>query len=311
MKQREPTIGIATLSACFGHTAQAFYLNRQQRSRMQERTQHETTVVLDLLHAIRQRLPRLGGRKLLHMIGDELTRRCIPIGRDRFFTLLRMHGLLSHRSRAFVVRTTNSQHPYKRYVNLILGMKPDRPNQLWVADITYILVSGHFLYLSLITDAYSHKIVGYAIANTLDKAGPLQALRQALKGRETTAEGTLEPLIHHSDRGCQYCSYEYTDLLKASKIKISMGEVGNPYENAIAERINGILKYEFEMTRGFESDAIATRSIDQAIETYNQLRPHLSCNYLTPDQAHQTKGVLLKRWKPSTYKSNLKPIKEF
>jgi putative transposase len=166
-----------------------------------------------LIHAIRQRLPRLGGRKLFYLIQAERSRLRIHIGRDRFFTLLRMHGLLSHRSRAFVVRTTNSRHRHKRYTNLIHGMKPDRPDQVWVADITYLVVPRHFLYLSLITDAYSHKIVGYAGADTLEREGPLQALPQALNGRKGTADGTGEPLIHHSDRGSQYCSDDYTDIL--------------------------------------------------------------------------------------------------
>ena len=175
-----------------------------------------------------------------------------------------------------------------------------RPNQLWVSDITYIRTGNDFSYLSLITDAYSHKIVGWAVAETLHTKGPLTALQMAVK----TLQKGKESLIHHSGRGLQYCCKEYVELLSSYNIQISMTNQGDPGENAIAERINRTIKEEFNC-RAFLSFEQAKAAIAQSIQAYNNLRPHASCDYLTPNQAHQQEGLLKKRWRKYDRKKHL------
>lgn len=236
-------------------------------------------------------MPRLGTRKLQHMIIPLLEQHGINIGRDKLFDLLADNGLLVRRRKRRKVATTDSNHPYRRYPNLIRGMEVLSAEQLWVSDITYISLREDFGYLSLVTDAYSRKIVGYCLYPTLKAEGPLQALEMALK--QYSGKGQL---IHHSDRGCQYCCGLYTQKLDHNNISISMTEKGDPYENAIAERVNGILKDEFGLERNFGSFTEAREAVDKAVQTYNNVRPHASCNYLTPEQAHHQQGALKLRW---------------
>jgi transposase InsO family protein len=172
-------------------------------------------------------------------------------------------------------------------------MEVSRPNHLWVSDITYISVADGYGYLSLVTDAYSRKIIGYCLRPDLKKEGPLEALNNALDGWVDRRE----QLIHHSDRGLQYCCGDYTMTLKNKGISISMTENGDPYENALAERINGILKEEFLLDKDFDDFEQARIAVEQAVNTYNSLRPHASCDYQTPDQAHNLQGPLNMRWK--------------
>jgi putative transposase len=167
-----------------------------------------------------------------------------------------------------------------------------RPNQLWVSDITYIRTENDFSYLSLITDAYSHKIVGWAVAETLHTKGPLAALNMVTK----TLQKGKESLIQHSDRGLQYCCKDYIELLTSHTIQISMTSQADPGENAIAERINRTIKEEFNC-RAFLSFEQARAAIAKSIQAYNNLRPHASCDYLTPNLAHQQHGPLRKRWR--------------
>jgi transposase InsO family protein len=174
------------------------------------------------------------------------------------------------------------------------------PEELWVSDITYIKTAQGHAYLSLITDAYSKKIMGYELLNNLSTEGPLNALKSALKNRKYSHN-----LIHHSDRGLQYCSLDYTQLLKKNNLTISMTESGDPYENAVAERINGILKYEFLLIEGFKDHIQALEVIKQSIGVYNEYRPHLSCQMLTPNVAHLQKNIKTKKWKKKTSKDLL------
>ncbi len=186
-----------------------------------------------------------------------------------------------------------SRHWLKKYPNLIREMEIKSPEHVWVSDITYIRLTDGFCYLSLITDAYSRKIMGYYLSKDLSHYGCLEALKTAINQR-------LNPyskLIHHSDRGVQYCCNEYVGLLRDSKISISMTEESDPYENAIAERLNGILKDEFQLDSEFKSYEAASRAVNNAVNTYNEHRPHASCNYLTPLQAHTQIGELKRRWK--------------
>ena len=237
-------------------------------------------------------MPRIGTRKLHYLLGDALQRHGISIGRNKLFDLLSDYGLLVRRRKRKGVSTTDSNHPFRKYPNLVRELQVLRPNHLWVSDITYLSLIDGFCYLSLVTDAYSRKIVGYCLHPTLKKEGPIQALKMAVADRVYR-----QPLIHHSDRGLQYCCGDYISLLGQSGISISMTEKGDPYENAIAERVNGILKSEFELDSAFSSFEAAKAAVDKAIDIYNHQRPHSSCNYLTPVQAHLQQGLLPTKWK--------------
>lgn len=251
-------------------------------------------LVLTLVSKIRERQKRIGGRKLLHMV-----RPLIPeqeqIGRDAFFDMLRSNGMLVRKRRTRVF-TTNSFHWLRKYPNLIKGLVLQRPNQLWVSDITYIKTAAGFVYLYLITDAYSRKIVGWHLSNTMQAKDALKALYMAISQLEAGAK----EIIHHSDRGIQYCSSKYVNCLNKHDMLISMTEKGSPYENALAERVNGILKTEWLYDMKLKNRAEADQAIKHIINIYNTERPHSSVEMLTPDQAHQGTGVLKRLWK--TYK---------
>jgi putative transposase len=240
---------------------------------------------------IRERQKRLGARKLLGMI-----RPLIPdgeqIGRDAFFDLLRRNYMLvrKRRTRAF---TTNSFHWLHKYPNLIKGLVPERSNQLWVSDITYIKTAAGFVYLYLITDAYSRKIVGWQLSENMKAQNALQALHMAISQLPANAQ----EIIHHSDRGIQYCSSKYVSCLQKHGVKISMTENGDPYENAIAERVNGILKTEWLYDMKLKNKTEAYITLKEIVNIYNTERPHSSVEMLTPNQAHLKTGVLKKLWK--------------
>ncbi len=259
----------------------------------------EEEIILQLVHDIRSKLPRLGTAKLLFMIAPTLASHNIKVGRDYFFDLLRDHRLLI-RQRKRKVYTTNSRHWMKKYANLSNKIIINRPDQLWVSDMTFIRLTNQWGYLSLITDAYSRKIVGYCFRVDMLAVGCVQALKMALLNRKDPAA----PLMHHSDRGSQYCSKDYTDLLLAHNLSISMTQCGSPYENALAERINGIIKGEFNLyqsSTGFEN---TYNKISQSIQLYNEFRPHSSCGNLTPEQAHCKTGPLNNKWKTYRFAKN-------
>ena len=256
--------------------------------------------MLTYVRGIRASQPRLGTRKLYWLLKAVMKDNGIKMGRDKFFTLLSTHGLLV-KPRRKRVRTTDSSHVYRKYPNLIKEYEPCKPEQIWSSDITYVSTEKGFVYVSLIMDQYSKKIMGYHVHPTLEAKGPLQALRMAMNNRchnETT-------LIHHSDRGIQYCCEEYINLLKRKEIRISMSLPGNPYENAVAERVNGIVKTEFYLDGQFRNIEQVRQTVKETVAVYNTDRPHASCDYLTPEQAHQKHGVLKKRWR--TYKLKISP----
>ena len=217
----------------------------------------------------------------------------IKIGRDKLFTILRNHKLPIDRKRGNP-KTTQSNHWFRRYPNLIKKLEIAQSEQLWVADITYISVGYDFNYLSLITDAYSKKIMGYCLHPYLSNDGCIEALKMALSNRILPTS-----LIHHSDRGVQYCSYDYVFLLKEHSISISMTESGEGYDNQIAERINGILKTAFNLHQIYKSRTDALLAVKRSINAYNNFRPHMSCDFLTPVEADTTDQMLVKRWKNS------------
>lgn len=230
----------------------------------------------------------MGGRKIYYLIKPDLERLGIKMGRDALFDLMEANKLLvTKRKRRHI--TTNSNHVYKKYPNLIKGIEPTGPNQIWVSDITYIKSGQEFLYLFLVTDAYSKKIVGHKLAKTLDSMHAVNSLQDAIKNNCQSMSG----LIHHSDRGIQYCSKEYINVLKSNNIAISMTENGDPLENPIAERVNGILKDEYLNKYQY----LTAAEVKKSINIYNTTRPHLSCDMLTPELAHLRSGKLNRRWK--------------
>lgn len=234
----------------------------------------QVLAALPRIQAFRQVMPRVGGRKLLRHLPD------LGIGRDKFFDILRSHGLLVKRRRKYAI-TTNSDHTLPVYPNLLSEATADAPNQIWAADQTYIRLRSGFCYLSLVTDLWSRKIVGYDVAPTLQATGPLQALHMALATLRD-ARG----LIHHSDRGKQYCSLDYTQTLKEHDCRISMTAPRRPDQNATAERVNGILKTEFYLDATFNCLEDARRAIVQSIYIYNNIRLHLTLGYSTPSLRH-------------------------
>jgi transposase InsO family protein len=282
-------MGIGRLCNLFGKSRQAYY----DRNYFNEEKRKDEIVALELVVGIRRELPGLGGHKLHWLMRQPLKTHGIKLGRDKLFKLLRQHNLLI-KKRKIVPKTTDSMHWLKKYPNLFKEFVISQSEEVWVSDITYICVGNDFNYLFLITDAHSHKIVGYCLHSLLTKEGALLALDMALKTRTKFLAG----MIHHSDRGIQYCSFDYVRNLKDNGIEISMTENGDPYENAMAERINGILKNEFGLHKLFKTHYEATLAIQSSINAYNQYRPHMSCNNMTPDQAHETELELIKLWKP-------------
>jgi transposase InsO family protein len=277
----------------FGRSRQAYYEYEDDSTRQMIKE----ALVLKMVGEIRKNLPRSGVPQLLQLLKEPFKEHGIKLGRDGLNELLGRHGyLLRYRRRK--VYTTNSNHAYKKHPNLIRGLEVRKANTLWVSDITYLRLKRGFAYLSLITDAYSRKIVGWHLQQTLHAIGPIQALCKALKQRKTSTE-----LIHHSDRGIQYCCAEYVKVLKENEIIISMTENGDPYENAIAERVNGILKMELLLDSTFKTFNDAQEAVNWAIDKYNHVRPHSSCDYLTPELAHEREGVLAKHWTHYPYKS--------
>lgn len=275
----------------FGKSRQAWY----DKTNAIEAQQLTNAIILKLVEQVRLELPRAGVPQLYQKLQEPMAEHGIKMGRDGLYQLLGTHGyLLRYRRRK--PYTTDSNHPYKKYPNLIKDMLLTHPGQLWVSDITYLRLSKGFCYLSIVTDAYSRKIIGYKLHPTLHSEGAIDALIMAA----TKSKRQLS-LIHHSDRGVQYCCSDYVKTLEHYGINISMTENGDPYENAIAERVNGILKGEFLLNQTFSSYTEASQATQIAVEKYNQVRPHASCDYMTPAMAHEQSGVLKKRWKKKIF----------
>jgi transposase InsO family protein len=270
---------VGGLCALAGFSRQAYYQERRLRSRQAV----AEDAVVELVNAQRRIHPRIGARKLRVLIRQDLREMGISIGRDRFFTLLRRRGLLVKRSRRWA-KTTDSRHGFVVWPNRIRNIVASMPHQVWVCDLTYIRTEEGFLYLSLVTDAYSRKIVGYCIHDSLESQGCLRALQMALAQLPEGAQP-----IHHSDRGMQYCCREYIELLQACGCPVSMTEQNHCYENATAERVNGILKGEYGLGETFRDKSQAIAAARQAIAIYNDCRPHTSLHYRTPSSVHASK----------------------
>ncbi len=255
-----------------------------------EKRQSIASDVIELVQSVRIEQPRIGTRKLYHILQEPL--RCLGVGRDRLFTILKANHMLIKRKRSYHI-TTNSHHRFRKHKNLIEDLDINRPEQVWVADITYVGNRSNPMYLSLITDAYSKMIVGYYLSDTLAVDSSIKALKQAIKNRKYPKE----KLIHHSDRGLQYCSNQYQRILTNNSIRCSMTESYDPYQNAVAERINGILKQEFLIGTSKIAIKLMKKIVQQNIKIYNTKRPHLSCQMLTPEQMHKQKKVKIKTYK--------------
>jgi putative transposase len=247
-----------------------------------ERTEKEESErVIEMIKRIRKRMPRIGTRKMYHILKEEFEGKGIKIGRDKLFKILRKNHLLVTKRRRYI-QTTNSKHWLKKYPNLIKGVEIDRPEKLWVSDITYIRTDDGFCYLTMITDGYSRKVVGYNTSKSLGTEGAIKALKMAIKNRQGKGE-----LIHHSDRGLQYCSKEYVELLEKHQIRISMTEGSDPYENALAERMNRTIKEEFLVIEKFRDYQVLQKTVAESIDIYNMERPHLSCGMQYPADVHE------------------------
>jgi putative transposase len=286
MKNIYPYVSLARFCWLLGITRQAFY----QHFWNEQDISTEQNLVLEEVKRIRAEHPVIGTRKLQVLLQPFLLQHQIKMGRDALFDLLSENKLLV-RKRRRSIKTTQSHHWLKKYFNLIKEWHPSEPMQLWVADITYVPMKTGFLYLSLITDAYSHLIVGYHIAETLEAVHTTKALEMALENENAT-----EGLIHHSDRGIQYCSQEYVKLLKGRGIKISMSENGDPLENPLAERVNGIIKNEYLKHYSMHNHNEALQLVQETIKKYNNKRPHQSIRMLPPDLVHTKQLLVNKTW---------------
>jgi putative transposase len=266
-----------------GISRQAYYKrNRVYRARADQDQQ-----LIAFVQKIRVRQPCIGTRKLHSMMHEQREQQELHVGRDRLFAVLRESRQLVHRKRAYH-KTTDSHHRFRRHPNL-LKPSPEQiiangPEQVWVADITYLPTRDGVAYLSLVTDAFSRKIVGYHVHENLHTNSVVQAFRMALKRRRSG-----QKLVHHSDRGAQYCSALYQEVHAKHGITCSMTDGYDCYQNALAERVNGILKTEFLIHRPADL-AQATQMVQEAVTIYNQERPHLSLKYKTPDAVHRALG---------------------
>ncbi|WP_296313111.1 IS3 family transposase [Winogradskyella sp. UBA3174] len=267
---------MVTITGCFGLKRDAYYKFKNRADRRLEREQQ----IIKIVRQRRKSLPREGVRKLIRSLGNEFNKANLKVGRDTLFNVLRKHKMLTLRKK-YRMRTTNSHHRFYKYSNIIKDMEINRPNQVWASDITYIRTVKGFCYLALITDMYSRKIVGYDLSDSLELNGCVRALNKAVYQAKN-----IKGLIHHSDRGIQYCSNVYTQILKRKKIDISMTEENHCYENAMAERVNGILKDEFYLDQTFTNVVHAKRAAKNAINLYNEIRLHLSLDYKTPNMVY-------------------------
>lgn len=297
IKSRFAHISLAKLCGWFGITRQAFYKQGWKITTVEKK--HD--LILQKIEQIRISHPRIGTRKLYDKLQPFFSEHSIKIGRDALFNLLYCNHLLI-RKRRRRVNTTNSFHKYRKYPNLIKDVEAITINHIWVSDITYWKIGSSFLYISFITDTYSRKIVGYNVAETLETEHTLKALKMALSNKEKSAH----QLIHHSDRGIQYCSNNYIDLLTKNEIKISMSENGDPLENAIAERVNGIIKQEYLAYYKVQNIEQARRVLTSSVQLYNNDRPHMSISNLTPNYVHRSKQSLKlnRKWKNYYPESN-------
>ncbi|WP_366183702.1 IS3 family transposase [Flavobacterium ovatum] len=270
----------------FGVDRQVYYRRIKRKVIKESKAIQAVSLVMD----IRKSMPRLGTKKSYLLLLDEL--KPMKIGRDKLFDILRANHLLIQPKRSYHI-TTNSHHRFRKHQNKILDLEINRPDQVWVSDITYIGKRDKPCYLSIVTDAYSKKIVGYYVANNMNTESSVIALKMAIQQRKNKEV----PLIHHSDRGLQYCANDYQNILSKNGILPSMTQNSDPYENAVAERINGILKQEFMIDKYNLDLKIMKKIVKESVDIYNELRPHYSNYMLTPNQMHLQNQIKMRTYK--------------
>ena len=276
------------VSACrlFGVNRQVYY----RRKKMVQTKQERAFRVLSLVQAVRALLPRIGTRKLYYLLEAQLNE--MGVGRDKLFAILKANHMLIKPKRSYRI-TTDSHHRFRKHKNLVESLTPVRPEQIWASDITYISNRGNHRYLALVTDTYSKKIVGYDLSASLGADGAIRALKMGLKQRSYKEQ----KLIHHSDRGFQYCCDGYQEILTKKKVTCSMTESYDPYANAVAERVNGILKQEFQLEDHNVGLPVMKDLVSNSVEIYNQKRPHYSCHMKTPEQMHKQAQIKIRSYK--------------
>jgi len=271
---------VATIAGTLGYSRQNVY-KQQKEVIKQELVMTEVKALVD---RERKQLPRLGTRKIYYLLKEDLQERKLKFGRDKLFGLMRFYGLQIKPRRRYT-QTTMSKHWLRKWPNIVKDKTATAPDQIWVSDITYIKTGQGNCYLNMITDAYSRKIVGYAVADNMETESMIKALKMATD----TCKYDIGSTIHHSDRGLQYCSKEYGLLTTKNGIRLSMTENGDPYENALAERMNRTIKEEFGMDRIIKSKEMVQKLVEESIFLYNHKRPHMALNMKTPEQVYQAK----------------------
>ena len=298
-EKKDKPFKVKWIYGCFGISKQAYYkrLKSYKNNAINEQT------ILKMIQEYRNKVgQRTGGRKLYDEFKDQFKPLHIKIGRDKLFGILRANNLLVPKLKNYHI-TTDSKHRFHKYKNLVTNSIPTRPEQLWVSDITYIKTDNGHNYLALVTDAYSKQIMGFKLASHMKASLCVEALKMAIKNRQYPNK----KLIHHSDRGFQYCSHEYTKYAESNGIMMSMTEQYDPYENAVAERINRTLKYEYGLKQSIKNTDLAQRMIKQAVYIYNNLRKHTSLDFRKPFEVHLNPNVEYKSYKRD--KTNLKQLK--
>ena len=276
-KDQRRGVTVSSLCESVDLSRQAYYKGHRQR----ERKKVDGEFVAELVRQQRRDHPRMGTRKLHKLLQPELRAAGVALGRDRMFEELGQRDLLVVRRPAEFPHTTNSRHSLPVFRNLIKDLKPQRSNEVWVGDLMYLRTEEGFLYFSHLTDKYSRKIVGYHCGDTLEAEGCMESLKMALAGLPAGGQ-----LIHHTDRGCQYACHEYVGMLEERAITVSMTELNHAAENALAERVNGILRQEYGLGFRFKTKKDARRTASRAVYLYNELRPHLSLDYEVPSLVH-------------------------
>jgi putative transposase len=284
-------LSIRKACALLGYSKQAFHKRAKTEAMRSEQTAHCITEVIDSVEAIREDMPRLGTRKLYYLLSNEFEQVGLKVGRDKLFSILRDANLLIHKKKRYT-RTTDSSQWQRQHDNLVEGYVPQKPEELLVADITYFDTEQGTAYGHIVTDAYSKKIMGYEVAYDMKKERMIEPFNKAMTNRQYDYPG-----IHHSDRGAQYCAYDYVNNARNNNYDISMTQDGSPYDNAVAERINGILKDEFGLGNKMKDLVELKEKIERAVEIYNNQRPHMSCHLLTPSQMHQQQKLKIVTWR--------------
>jgi transposase InsO family protein len=270
----------------FGVDRQVYYRKIKRKIYKQTKAAEVVSMVLE----VRKSMPRLGTKKTYHILLEEL--QLIKIGRDKLFDILRANHLLIQPKRSYHI-TTNSHHRFRKHQNHILELEINRPEQVWVSDITYIGKREKPCYLSIVTDAYSKKIMGYNVTDNMNVQSSVVALKMAVNQRKSKQTS----LIHHSDRGLQYCANDYQSILNKNGILPSMTQNSDPYENAVAERINGILKQEFNIDKYNLDLCFMKQIVKESINIYNTQRPHYSNYMLTPNEMHEQNQIKMRTYK--------------